>query len=597
MRKIGLSHIADKVGNSAKWACRCRAALVSSSVFLMMLVNVERVALAESADPEWQIPGKQPRTAQFSPFIYESVPDIESSASDFVSAPDRWRQFYAGKWYDPYNQNILKGDIPVFGKDWFIELSAISDTLVEGRRIPVPVGASSSTKGPGKNDIFGDGKQLATVQNIVTSFALIKGNTSFKPPDLEFRFTPAFQVNYVNAGETGLLRADPNRGDNRYDDAFGIQELFLDAHLANLSERYDFVSGRVGIQHFISDFRGFVFASDEPGVRLFGNYDNNRWQYNLAWFSRLDKDSNSGLNTTFDERHEDVVVFNVFRQDAPSLGHTLQFNIVHREDQAGSAGRHYDKNGFLVRPAAIGDERSKNISATYFGLTGDGHIDRINTTSALYYVRGSESYNSIAQQGTDVNAGMAALELSYDMNWVRFRTSFMWASGDNDPYDGNATGFDAIVDNPNFAGGDLSFWQRQAIPFIGGGGVNLVNRNSLLPNLRAGKEEGQSNYVNPGLRLYNLGVDFELTPKLKLITNGSFLQFDSPQVLQAVRQDGSIGRTIGYDLSAGFLYRPFLNNNVQLRVGAATLIPQEGVKNLFGSEILWDVFTNVILQY
>ena len=54
------------------------------------------------------------------------------------------------------------------------------------------------------------------------------------------------------------------------------------------------------------------------------------------------------------------------------------------------------------------------------------------------------------------------------------------------------------------------------------GEVFLTNLNSLLPNIRAGKEEGQSNFINPGIQLLNLGIDFELTPTLKLITNGKF---------------------------------------------------------------------------
>ena len=103
--------------------------------------------------------------------------------------------------------------------------------------------------------------------------------------------------------------------------------------------------------------------------------------------------------------------------------------------------------------------------------------------------------------------------------------------------------------------------------------------------------------MNPGLRLYNLGVDFDILPELKLITNASFLQFDRPDTLRFLRQDGSIDRDIGWDLSAGFLYRPFLNNNVQIRAGMACLLPGDGKKNLFGNELLYDMFTNLIFQY
>lgn len=72
--------------------------------------------------------------------------------------------------------------------------------------------------------------------------------------------------------------------DNRDDHFFGFDQLFTEVHSTNLSERYDFLSSRVGIQKFRSDFRGFIFSDEAPGVRLFGNYDNNKWQYNVAWF-------------------------------------------------------------------------------------------------------------------------------------------------------------------------------------------------------------------------------------------------------------------------------------------------------------------------
>ena len=192
---------------------------------------------------------------------------------------------------------------------------------------------------------------------------------------------------------------------------------------------------------------------------------------------------------------------------------------------------------------------------------------------------------------------MAAQEVSYDVDWTRFRTSFLWASGDSDPYDGTASGFDAIFDSPNFAGGDLAYWQREGLPFVGGGGTNLNNRNSFLPNFRPGKEMGQSNFVNPGLILYNLGVDFELLPELKLVTNASYLQFANTAALEVLRQDGSIGRDIGWDLSAGFLYRPLLTNNVIIRIGSGVLIPEQGQENLFGNQTNYHAFTNLILQY
>jgi hypothetical protein len=571
-----------------------------SRLALASLILFQVGARAEESQeytPSRQKPGAD-RKISFPKYIYESVPDINSTASEFVSSPDRWRQFYTGKWYDPYNQNVLKGDVPIFGSpghEWFMELGLISDTLLERTKIALPVGGSSTSQ-PGRIDTLGNGNLRIASQTLVPKFSLIRGNTTYKPPEFEFRVTPVINFNRVEAQETGVLNINPARGTTRGSDEIGFLELFADAHLANLSKRYDFVSSRVGIQEFQSDFRGFVYTDSAPGARIFGNWDENKWQYNLAWFSRLDKDTNSGINT-FNSRHEDVFVGNVYRQDALFLGHQLQGSVIYREDTGGSHGFHFDKNGVLRRPASIGDERPKNIYSTYLGLNADGHIGRINTTTAAYYVTGSESHNPIAGRPIDISAGMFAQEISYDINWIRLRGSLFWASGDKNPFDGEGNGFDSIVDNPNFAGGDLSYWQRSGLPLIGGGEVFLVNRNSFLPNFRAGKEEGQSNYVNPGLRLLNIGADFEVTPTLKLITNASYLQFDQVAPLEAVRQDGSFDRDIGYDFSAGVIYRPFLNNNVQMRAGASMLLPKDGVKNLYGENQLYDFFTNLILEY
>ena len=65
------------------------------------------------------------------------------------------------------------------------------------------------------------------------------------------------------------------------------------------------------------------------------------------------------------------------------------------------------------------------------------------------------------------------------------------------------TGSGSVTFEPGtyiFAGGGFSFWNRMAIR-LAGTGVTLVNRGSLLPDLKTSREEGQPNFVNPGLRL------------------------------------------------------------------------------------------------
>ena len=85
-----------------------------------------------------------------------------------------------------------------------------------------------------------------------------------------------------------------------------------------------------------------------------------------------------------------------------------------------------------------------------------------------------------------------------------------------------------------FAGGEFSYWNRQAIRL---NGVNLVDRFSLVPHLRSSKIQGQTNFVNPGLFLANFGMDMELTPRARLISNVNLLWFDRVQVLE---QFGSV---------------------------------------------------------
>ncbi len=93
---------------------------------------------------------------------------------------------------------------------------------------------------------------------------------------------PVFNFNRTDTNEVRLVNINPANGIDRTDNFVGVQELFVDKHLRDVSNRYDFDSIRVGIQPFTADFRGFLFLDQPVGVRLFGIRDNNQWQYNLA---------------------------------------------------------------------------------------------------------------------------------------------------------------------------------------------------------------------------------------------------------------------------------------------------------------------------
>lgn len=535
-------------------------------------------------------------------------PPMAEVRRESLPVPDRWRIMEGlgikqNNW-DPYNQNVLKGDKPFepfkkWGEDWFLNLGAISDSLVEARQLPTPVGAQSSG-GAGAVDIFGYGRQSTLNQNLIFSAAIIKGDTTFKPPDYEFRLVAALNANRTQVEEVRAVNIDPRRGKTRNDSHIAIQELFFDKHLRNVSDNYDFDSLRIGIQPFISDFRGFVLQDNAFGVRLFGTRDNNRWQYNAAWLRRIEKDTNSGLNDIGqDLRRDDTFMFNVFRQDFPVPGHTLQLSLMHNINREGDQ-TYYNNNGFLERPAVMGDTRGHDYRVTYLGASGDGHFGRWNLSTSFYAAYGRDDYHPLAQQATTIEAGFAAAELSRDFSWMRIRATAIATTGDKDPFDDKEGGFDAIFENPQIAGADTSFWIRQAVPLIGGGNVVLSGRNGLLPSLRSSKEQGQSNFVNPGLTLLGIGADFDVTPELRVIGNISKLDFVDTSSLEVLRNQGSINSDIGIDISAALQYRPFMTQNIVLNASIAALLPGKGFKQLYNADegkTQYSVLFNLLMSF
>ncbi|WP_245896831.1 hypothetical protein [Sphingomonas fennica] len=552
-------------------------------------------------------------------------PPPEAFPVDQFPIPDRWRLIQAlcpdrnypaaaltcRSPFDPYHQNFLKGDrpidlkskpswLPIKGDDWFLVLNGVSDTVVEPRSFPQPVGVQT-TENPDSLDVFGRDESIVASQTFIFGGSLIKGSTAYKPPNIEYRVILAYNVNYVDVGQRRILHVEPSKKSHRTDDFLGVQELFVDYHFRNVSDRFDFDSIRVGIQPFNMDFRGFLFQDNQLGIRFFGNRDNNRIQYNFGAIWRLEKDTNSGLNSVVQRPRDDFILFaNLFRQDFPVPGLTSQASItvnLNRED-----GIEVDDNGFPVRPALLGSLRPRNYDVTYLGYAVDGHVGRLNITGSLYGALGEDRNSFFTDKPAKVRAFLAATELSYDHNWMRFRLSGLYASGDGDPYDDRETGFDAIFENPLFAGADTSYWIRQSVPFAGGGrAISINGRNGILNSLRSSKEQGQSNFNNPGTMLLGIGGDFDLTPTVRLSTNVNHLWFENTATLKALRMEGSIPKAIGWDYSLAAIWRPKAVQNAVFRLSAATLDPGKGFSDLFtnnqGDDRYYSVLFNAILTF
>jgi len=216
----------------------------------------------------------------------------------------------------------------------------------------------------------------------------------------------------------------------------------------------------------------------------------------------------------------------------------------------------------------------------------------------VYWAIGRDDRNMFTGDSANINAFFAAAEVSRDFDWIRVRGSALFASGDKNPYDNKENGFDAILENPQFAGADTSFWIRQGIPLIGGGGVALSGRNAVLPSLRSSKDQGQSNFINPGLFLLGIGADVDVTPRLRVIGNLNQLWFANTTSLSVQRNQGEIDKTFGTDVSISIQYRPMFIQNIVFNASAALLAPMKGFKQLYpDSPTPYSILANLVLTF
>lgn len=516
--------------------------------------------------------------------------------------------------WHPYQQSRLKGDLPVWGQDKFLNLTATADTIAEFRRVPVP--ANVSTAQPDAAEFFGRPRQLTLQQYLGFSAELFAGETVFQPPHWTFKVMPVLNVNYNLVQENNLLGPDPRGIDGgpnspapsngfvthprdvgtllngqlthlpgdlagtRYTDRtrvdIALQEYFFEYHVADLSDNYDFMAIKAGNQAFNQDFRGFLFNDVNLGGRFFGNYDNNRWQYNVLGFDMREKDTFSGLNS-FDQRDQRVFLANAYRQDFLTPGYTAQWSVAANLD---AGGTQYDRSDSIVRPEPFGTVRPHGLEAFYLGWAGEGHIGRWNISHQFYQALGHDEFNQLSGHAVDINAQMASLEVSLDRDWIRYKGSFFWASGDGNVDDGTARGFDTILDNPNFTGGPFSYYVRQGIN-LAGTDVALKQPGSLVPSLRTSKTQGQASFVNPGIFIFSAGMDFDVTPKVRSFLNFSYLRFQETEPLKTALMQDRIRSELGYDLSLGFQYRPFLTENIVITAGFGVLLPGEGFRDIY----------------
>ena len=107
----------------------------------------------------------------------------------------------------PYHQSVLKGDVPIIGQDIFLDLTASAETVTEFRRMPTASGVSGAV--PGEYEFYGESEELSIQNYLAFEVDLFQGETAFRPVDWAVDIQPVFNVNYLQAQETGVVSPSP----------------------------------------------------------------------------------------------------------------------------------------------------------------------------------------------------------------------------------------------------------------------------------------------------------------------------------------------------------------------------------------------------
>ena len=125
----------------------------------------------------------------------------------------------------------------------------------------------------------------------------------------------------------------------------------------------------------------------------------------------------------------------------------------------------------------------------------------------------------------------------------------------------------------------------------------------MLNSLRSSKEQGQSNFNNPGTMLLGAGADFDLTPELRVSANVNHLWFAQHRDAPGAAQRGhDPAATSAGTVSAAAIWRPQADPEHRLpRCPARCSQPGEGFRDLFANSNrdrrYYSVLLNAILSY
>src|SRR5262245_16074908 len=196
--------------------------------------------------PKLQLPKDEPLGATGPNRNRKPRPEEDA---DFIIIKDRWNigvpedlRFRKGSIFDPYHQNVLKGDYPIIGNDVFMNLNFASESFFNFRQLPTLSGLSANL--PGSSEFFGSGRQEFSNENFIFSFDMYKGDASFKPVDWRFKVTGVSNVNFLRARKNGIVSTDPREGKSRLDGFNSITAALVEWQLGGKDNALPFLRGK-----------------------------------------------------------------------------------------------------------------------------------------------------------------------------------------------------------------------------------------------------------------------------------------------------------------------------------------------------------------
>ena len=111
------------------------------------------------------------------------------------------------RFWHPYLQSKLKGDAPIIGQDYFLNLTLSEFAQFEARRLPTASGVSANR--PNSSEFFGRSEQLFGSSDFSIGFDFFIGETAFKPVEWALRLLFVANQNVISVRENNVVDPDP----------------------------------------------------------------------------------------------------------------------------------------------------------------------------------------------------------------------------------------------------------------------------------------------------------------------------------------------------------------------------------------------------